>query len=146
LPIVGDAEQVPGKDRGALDVIWRENGLKLDIARAYPVTAGARTLLRDFSLSSDALTITDDITLDEPKAITWVFMLRQEAVLSPGRAVTGPAMLHFDCALAVCLEKVPVADLRMARSFPGNVWRLMLTAVSAAKHRQQFIFTEGVTA
>ena len=140
LPLIGDMEQAPGAEHAARNLRWREDGLRLDIAGAYPAAAGIRALIRDFGLTAEALTVADDITLDEARAVTWVFMLRDRPALSPGRVCTGAVELRFDGALAAALEEYPVTDPRMAANFPGSVWRLTLAAVPAAEHRQRFVF------
>ena len=143
LPLIGGAEQAPGAERAARDLHWREDGLRLDIAGAYPADAGIRTLARDFALTAEALTVTDDIALSEARAVTWVFMLRDKPALSPGLAQSEALGLRFDGALVPGLEEYPVTDPRMAANFPGSVWRLTLTAAPAGEHRQRFVFAPG---
>jgi hypothetical protein len=143
LPLIGEAEQTPGAGHAARNLRWREDGLRLDVAGAYPADAGIRALTRDFALTAEALTITDDIALSGPQPVTWVFMLRDRPVLSPGLARSEVLGLRFDASLAAGLEEYPVTDPRMIANFPGSVWRLTLAAAPATEHRQRFVFVPG---
>ena len=76
-----------------------------------------------------------------PKPVTWVFILREKPALSPGLAASGSLALRFPEALAPALEEIPVTDSRMARNFPGSLWRLMLSSAPAADQERIFSFT-----
>ena len=46
--------------------------------------------------------------------------------------------MEIPAGLSYAAEEIPVTDSRMARSFPGSLWRVMLTAAPAARHNVRF--------
>ncbi len=136
VPMIGEYEQIAGRDRRARDVARTDDGLALDIAGAYPPEAGVRALARRFSLSDGgALTLTDAVVLDAPRTVTEVFLLRNRPEPRDGALVTGGIRIAPDRPMAVAVEEIPVTDPRMARSYPGSLWRARLTTLPAAEHR-----------
>ena len=66
-----------------------------------------------------------------------------EPKLSEGRAVAGAVSIAFDPKLTACAAEMPVTDTRMARSFPGSLWRVALTAKPAAAFEQHFVIARS---
>ncbi len=128
LPLIGGQEQLSGREHAAREVACLPDGLALDLAPAYGAEAGLERLSRTLALTENGFTLTDSILLRRPAPVTWVWMLRSRPVLSPGRFTCGPLTAAFDPCLEASLEEIPVTDPRMARSFPGSLWRLSLTA------------------
>ena len=44
--------------------------------------------------------------------------------------------------LTAAAEPIEITDGRMKNSYPGTLWRLMLTAAPSEQHTQEFIFEE----
>ena len=48
---------------------------------------------------------------------------------------SGAIRVEYDEAMAVEVEEIPVDDPRMARNYPGSLWRVAFTAPAARQHR-----------
>ncbi len=140
VPLVGDIEQAAGREYAAKNVNANENGIRLDIGMAYPAEAEVLELKRELQVSEEGVLLSDCVALSEPKSVTWVFMLRGEPIISEGRASFGALKLKFDSDLRPSVEEVPVTDKRMAKSFPGSVWRLALQDEACSLHEREFLF------
>jgi len=143
LPLIGGCEQYAGAQARAAGVTAGENGVTMELAAAWPPEACVRSFRR--TLTNDgAVTLSDTLALDSPQEVRWVFLLRQKpAQTEAGALQTGRLTLRFDPALCYACEEVPVTDARMARSFPGSLWRVTLTAAPAAEHRSVFRFSRS---
>ena len=139
LPLIGDCEQLPGAERAAEQVRALENGLVLHMEKAYGKEAGLVSLRRELTLNEDALTVRDSVRLSRKSTVTWVFMLRHRPCLSSGTVTAGAIAFSVPGGLICETEEIPVQDARMARSFPGSLWRLKLTAPGSLS--QDMIFT-----
>ncbi|MBQ4264025.1 MAG: heparinase II/III family protein [Clostridia bacterium] len=137
LPMIGGCEQRAGEAFGAARVMRLEDGLALDIAGAYGEDAGVVCCERRLQLTA-ALTLCDRICLKSAQPVTWVFMLRHAPALAQGCAAAGHIRIGFDPRLAAAVEEIPVSDARMAKNYPGSVWRLMLTADAADAFEETF--------
>ena len=140
VPMPGGYEQLPGLAFAARNVRCLPDGLALDMAGAYGPEAGVQTLNRELCLTEAGLTVTDGIEMNGEKPISWVLMLRHAPVFAPGGFTSGPLRAEYDPALAAQAEEIIIADSRMARSFPGSLWRVTLTAPAARRHRQTMRF------
>ena len=139
VPMVGTYEQVAGWDHRARDVRRTGDGLALDIAGTYPPEAGVLSLRRTFALSDEgALTLTDAATLAAPQSITEVFLLRCRPECRDGQLISGAVAIRPSRPMAVEIGEVPVTDARMAKSFPGSLWRATFTVPPAAAHEIAF--------
>ena len=141
VPLVGGEEQRAGTQYAARDVRCLPDGLSLDIAGAYPAGAGVCSLARGMRLTPEGLTLTDHALLSREAPMTWVFMLRQPPRPVPGGLVSGRVRMAWPAPLRYAAEEIPVTDSRMARNFPGSLWRVCLTSAPALEH--QAIFTFG---
>ena len=137
LPLIGNWEQEKGAERAAHSVHMNEKGVRMDIAAAYP--AAVKTLERELSWPN-ALTLRDTIELASAQPITWVFMLRNAPALEKGMARAGKLAIRFDKALEATCQEIPVTDRRMAKNFPGSIYRLTLSAPAGLRHVQVFEF------
>ncbi len=140
VPLIGGAEQAPGREHAAREARADADGASMELSGAYPREAGAERYTRALTLTDAGFALRDTLTLDAPREVTWVFMLREKPMCSPGAAHLGKLRLTFDPALACRAEAYPVTDERMARNFPGTLWRLTLTAAPAASHDQRMTF------
>ena len=133
VPLIGGMEQVCGRQHAAKDVRADENGVRMDIAGAYP--DHVISLIRKIEINKDRLAFSDEVTLDKAKDVTFTLMLRHEPTIQNGHAVFGKLSMTFDPAMAVSLKEIPVTDARMARNFPGSVWRLGIMSGEGKTHQ-----------
>ena len=128
VPLIGPHEQQAGKEHAARQVEKLPAGLRLDLAGAYGAEAGVLALCRTLCLTEAGLTVEDDVHLAAPQPITWVLMLRNEPRIQSGRVDAGGIAFAVPPGLSAWAEEIPVTDPRMAKSFPGSLWRLTLTS------------------
>ena len=137
----GEYEQQPGHEYAAKAVEKLPDGMALDMADAYPADAGVQSCRRRMTLAERAFRVQDDIALTAEMPVTWVFMLRHEPEIQPGGCtLDGGFRIRWDEAITAAVEPIEVADGRMAKSYPGVLWRLTLTAAPADHHIQEFLF------
>ena len=144
VPVIAGVEQGVGAQYAARDVECLPDGMRLDIAGAYPAEACVKRCLRDMRLQSGVLTICDEILLTEEKPVVWVFMLRQKPIIIPGGYLLdgGDGRIRLTwgetAVLAADVEEICVTDARMAKSYPGSLWRLTLSTDARREHRAEF--------
>ena len=139
LPLIGGVEQAPGREYAARDVREEDTQVAMDIAGAYPTEAGVRTLYRKFTFGP-AFALQDEITLTEPRKVTWVFLSRPRPQLVKGGLLLGTVQMRYDESLSCAMEEIPVTDARMIQNFPGSLWRITLTSPPAVNVKQAFRF------
>ena len=139
LPLIGNTEQQAGPDFRAREVCPGENGISLELAAAYPPEAGLVSLRRQMTLEEEGLRLTDEVTLKNPRPVTWVFLLRHKPEAGRNMLSAGRLEMAFPEALRFSCEEVKVTDLRMARNYPGSLWRVCLTAREASSFRTEFL-------
>ncbi len=127
VPMVAGFEQQPGREYAARDVSIAGNGISLDMAGAYPREAGVLSLARRAYWEGERLIITDTVRLSAAAPVTWVFLFRSRPEIAPGLLQTEKITLRFDESLQAGCEEIPVTDKRMARNFPGSLWRVTLS-------------------
>ena len=146
VPIIGAFEQHDGAQYAARDVEYTPDGMALDMAAAYPAEAGLHKCRRVFHLAGGRMSVRDEIVCNEPQIITWVFMLRHEPVIDHERQCCHLKDSGFwidwseNAPLTAEVEPIEITDGRMAKSYPGTLWRLMLTAAPDTHHTQEFLF------
>ncbi len=145
IPLIGDFEQAPGKAHDARTLRMDVHGAQYSLEAAYPQEAGLIAFTREARLD-EALTIADEITLVRPLPVTWVFMLRDEPKMSPCRCLAGNLRLCFPPGLSPQVKAIEVSDERLARSFPGRIYRLSLSADAGLRHSARFIMEVGTDA
>ena len=137
LPLVGGQEQQPGKEHKAKAVKWMPDGLRLYICQAYDAV-GLKTLKREFQLTESALTLHDTVNCTQAQPVTWVFMLRNQPVIEENQVLSGAVRLLLPEGMTAEAEEIPITDPRMARNYPGSLWRLLVTAPAALQHSAVF--------
>lgn len=140
VPLIGGAEQAPGQAHAARDIGEEKARIVMDIAGAYPAETGVRALRRSFTFGAE-LALEDEVVLDTPQEIVWVFLSRPRPQLTSDGLLLGTVCLRYDRRLDCAVEEMPVTDSRMARNFPGSLWRVTLTQKPSAHTRQTFRFT-----
>ena len=136
VPLISGAEQQAGTKYAATHVQRTEEGMALDIAPAYE--DGAVLCARRNFILNEKLILHDHIELPEAGSVEWVFMLRNEPELCTDSLCFGKMQLCWNGDCSVSLQEIPVADARMARSYPGSVWRAVIKAAPAAEHDMTF--------
>ncbi len=140
LPLLGQEEQQPGREFAAADVQYLPDGLSLDLAGCYRKEAGVKKLRRTLLLAGSGLTVEDDISLHQESPVTWVLMLRARPAFFPAGFTAGSLNAAYDSSLRAEAEEIAVSDARMARNFPGSLWRVTLTAPGGTSFRMKFSF------
>ena len=143
VPLIGDTEQVEGRERCARNVVANENGVQMDIAGAYPEDAGVKSIRRAFAVGDGEVQIHDVIELENAQEVTWVFMLRKPPKLAAGQVTFGPLTLRHDAALEQSVTEMPVTDVRLKKNFPGSLWRLALKAKAGVSFEQHFVIARS---
>jgi hypothetical protein len=141
LPVIGGFEQREGREHAAGNVVCTPDGMELDISGAYASEAGTVKLKRSFTLREDGLDIKDDGRLRIPREITWVFLLRDKPEWKDGRITAGKLMITCPAGLAFSAEEKPVTDPRMARNWPGSLWRVKLKSTETDRFQMEFRFS-----
>ena len=146
VPIIGGVEQHEGSQYAAKNVEGLGGGIALDMTDAYPAEAGVQQYRRAITQGGSALRVRDEIVCQEPKAVTWVFMLRREPIIEHDQQLCHTQDGTFTVSwqkhggLTAAVEPIDITDARMAKSYPGKLWRLTLTAEPALQHVQEFCF------
>ena len=140
LPMIGGNEQREGREHEAREVNCLPDGMVLNLEAAYDETAGIGTLRRRFELSPAGLVLTDEGKLRTPQEITWVFLLRGEPMMEDGRIRAGNILIRCPEGLAFSAEEKPVKDPRMAKNWPGSLWRVKLRSGKTNRFRMKFEF------
>lgn len=138
LPLIGGVEQLPGEQYRAKAVSFGPEEASMDIADAYGAEAGVEKLLRSMSVSAEKVVLQDRISLISPKEVEWVFILRNKPSFAAGYVAAGNVYIAYDAALEAAYTEYPVTDTRMAKNYPGTLYRLTLKAAAAAEHHQAF--------
>ena len=141
LPVIGGHGQRESAEHAARNVRKTPDGLEMNLEAAYDETAGVRELKRSFALDADGLRLTDEGTLRNAQEVTWVFLLRHQPMPENGRIRAGKMMIRYPEGLAFTAEEKPVTDARMARSWPGSLWRVMLRSGLTEQFRMTFVFS-----
>lgn len=128
VPLIARQEQQAGQKHRARQVVRLENGLRLDMALAYSEEAGVRTCLRQAELDTDGLRVADQIELEKPGEVIWVFLYRKKPSLKDGLLSTDRVRLKIPEGWQTAVEEIPVTDPRMSRSWPGSLWRVRIAA------------------
>ncbi|MBR1584375.1 MAG: heparinase II/III family protein [Clostridia bacterium] len=142
LPLIGGREQQPGREHAAREVECLPDGLALDLAGAYGKDAGVKSLRREMTLKKDGFFLRDRIALETPAVAAWVFMLRKEPDISAEGFASGDIRVQCPPGLTFSVEEIPVEDARMARNFPGSLWRLIAQAPASGAFDAKFTVTE----
>ena len=87
--------------------------------------------------------LTDEGALLSPREIAWVFLLRHQPAWEPGRIAAGNLLIRCPEHLTFFREEKPVTDPRMARNWPGSLWRVKLRSERTDRFRTCFAFREA---
>ena len=140
VPMIGGQEQREGTEHAARDVRYTPDGLEMNLEAAYAAEAGVRSLRRSFELKETGLRVTDTGRLGSAQEITWTFLLRDKPEIRPGRITAGKMLIRFPACLQAGAEEKQVTDPRMARNWPGSLWRVTLQSGETEQFRAEFEF------
>lgn len=138
VPMFGGCEQVNGWERRATDVRALPDGLSMDISAAYPEAAGVLSCRREAVCEENGCRITDSIQTQMPVGVTEVFLLRHQPVIENGTVVSEGIRIAPNTSMDIVVEEIPIDDPRMAKSFPGSLWRVCFTTHPSTEHVLQF--------
>ncbi len=143
LPVIGSYEQREGAEHAAQNVKMTPDGMEMNLEAAYEEAAGIQELKRSFTLNQDGLQLTDEGLLNNARKVTWIFLLRERPMPENGRITAGNLVIRCPEGLTFAAEEKPVTDPRMARSWPGSLWRVKLQSGETERFRMTFLFTEA---
>ena len=141
VPLIGGHEQKPGAEYAARDVRCLPDGMRMNLESAYGEEAGITCLRRTLELDREGLCLTDEGTLRSPQEVTWVFLLRDRPEWAEGQITAGRLAIRCPEGLAFTAEEKPVTDARMARNWPGSLWRVKLKSGKLDCFRMKFVFS-----
>lgn len=141
LPMIGGNLQQEGREHAAREVRYTPDGLELNLEAAYGAGAGVRYLRRTFALGADGLRLTDEGELAAGQAVIWVFLLRCKPAWENGRITAENLEIRCPEGLLFTAEEKPVTDPRMARSWPGSLWRVSLQSKGMKQFSMTFVFS-----
>ncbi|MBQ6507828.1 MAG: hypothetical protein IJI08_10995, partial [Clostridia bacterium] len=98
---------------------------------------------RCFLLTETGLHLTDAGQLESAQEVIWVFLLRQKPVWENDRILAGNLEIRCPAGLAFEAEEIPVTDGRMARNWPGSLWRVQLRSEKKEIFRAEFVFMDA---
>ncbi len=137
LPMPLLKEQVCGDKHRAEDVRCLPDGLSLDMAAAWDCP-GILQVHREMRLRGEGLAVHDTVCLAQEGGTAWVLMLRNAPELLPGKVLSGPVLIEYPDIFTAACEAISVDDPRMARNFPGSLYRVTIT--SPARSRADALF------
>ena len=140
LPMIGGAAQREGAEHRSEKAERTPDGMALNLEKAYGAEAGVKRLRRSFLLSGEGLRLRDEVELEEEKPVTWVFLLREKPAWKNGRVTAGRMQIRCPEGLDFSAEEKPVTDPRMARNWPGSLWRVRLQGKPAKDFSAEFAF------
>ena len=141
LPVFGGHAQREGAAHAAKNVRRTQDGMEMDLEKTYDDAAGLASLKRSFALKPEGLVLTDEGTLRAPQEAAWIFLLRDRPVYNGGQITAGNLAIRCPEGLAFEAEEKPVTDARMARNWPGSLWRVKLTGALSERFEAQFLFS-----
>lgn len=149
-PLPDGVEQEPGRDRAARGTTpietSRRSGLRLDVAEAYPESAGLDSAWREAALDRDSRTITlhDSWRFTSARVMTLVLMTAvPPSEETDGVLLLGPARLRYDAArFTVQSERIAVEDEKLSAVWGDAVHRLLLTEREPSAEGESLIVLE----
>ena len=141
VPLIGGCEQKDGAQYRAEHAEGTAEGMNISFAGAYPAQAEVQTCDRGLALDeAGTLTLHDVIACGHEAPVTWVFMLREQPVIGSCEVTSGPLTMTMPEGMTAACEEIVIDDARMAKNYPGSLWRLTCTDAAAKAHEATFIF------
>ena len=140
VPMIGGAAQQHGQQYKALDAVSTPTTFSVNIAGAYPETAGVKKWTRSYKLGGPVLTVTDVFSLSEAKAPNQVNFMTWGTVDAdkPGIvnvAVRGKKMqLKYDPKqFSAEVEPITLTDKKLSAVWGKTIYRISLHAKKIQK-------------
>lgn len=139
LPQINGCDQMAGKHFAARDVIYKKGRLTMDIAGAYPDSAGVRRWTRTVSISSkgEVKVVEDyDLSRQGEKQRLMLIAAVEPKIVKDG-IVIGSCRMEFDKTVS-SVDIEPLKDMfdpMMESMWPGGLWRIVLTVDGASGHK-----------
>lgn len=127
VPMIGGCEQHEGEKFSAYDVQANMDGIKMELAHAYPREAGVHSFKRSFCLDTSGVILRDVLHLDRSAEVSWTFLLRKKPLFRPGEVHTGELVIHHQSDFRQALFEIPVRDERLSKNYSGSLWRVTLS-------------------
>ena len=140
VPVIGKHEQLPGSQFCARQVRCLADGLSLELAGVYGPAAGVRSFQRCLALQAGGLRIRDELKLARSGEVTWVFLFRNQPLIAENTLKTDRLRMEIPAGWKASVEEIPITDPRMARNWPGSLWRVLVTDRGAEDHLAEWIF------
>lgn len=143
LPLINGVPQQDGREFRSDDVVFNpdQDLFSLDIAGAYPETAGVKEWVRTFRLKEDALLIEEDFKLSETEAantlnfLTWSEpKITSEGNVRLERDGKTLELSYSSRHFTPKVEAIDVGDVRLTRVWGDTVYRLSLMARDVKKN------------
>lgn len=135
VPMLNGQEQKPGTEYSAEAVTRQEDGLRVCFSGAYGQEADVENCERTICLNEkNQMILSDRISFSAPASVTEVLMLRHQPVQEGDSWISGPVALQLPENCSVKVEEIFVKDERMAKSFPGSLWRMQMVFAEAKTH------------
>ena len=137
LPQINGCDQMAGKRYAATDVKRKKGCMTLNIAKAYPDSAGVKRWTRTVSMDKRGnIKLTDDYTLDKWQSpVRLMFIAATQPKQEQGGVRIGNVRLSFDKAqLEANIEPLaPMFDNMMWSMWNDGLWRIVLTVKGEKK-------------
>ncbi|WP_348268081.1 heparinase II/III family protein [Edaphobacter paludis] len=146
LPAVNGVMQQGDDDRyRASDLHYvcddAQTGLSMDLATAYPATAGVRRWLRSITLerNTQRIRLRENFQLEDDKPVTLTFMTPRKPTMSSQGSIslgmpdkrTADVHLIFDSALVKpSIETIALVDEGLQRTWGAEIYRILFTTVA----------------
>lgn len=141
VPVIGGREQLPGREQHAEACQKTDGGMTLALQKAYGEEAGIRAYNRLLELDKNGrLTLRDRLSLIKAEKVEFVFMLRHEPECRKGYIRAGKLKIRYPEQCSFACEEIKVTDDRMAKCFPGSIYRVILSVENAAEYDETFVF------
>ncbi|MBE6354663.1 heparinase II/III family protein [Treponema sp.] len=141
LPELNGIMQQDGKEFRAEEVKTEENSISMNIAKAYPSSAGVKSYSRRISVSEEGLDIDDSIVFnDKDRALTVMNLMVKEKPLVNSSSMTitvgttGSIRVKTDASETdISVEPIEIADSRLRRTWPETIYRIKIKAENASE-------------
>lgn len=139
-PVFGNVEQLAGVQYTASFVSAAPQKITADLSKAYPPSAGVKSFLRTLEASGNAVTVSDDFSLEKPLSATVTLLTPAKVrIIGKNRLSIGDTVLETENIAFDSMEEMPRLELR---NHPGGVWNCSLTALrfKATGPKFRFVF------
>ena len=88
----------------------------------------------------DPTPIAEDAAPQKPEEVRWTFLFRNRPERTETGLETERIRLEIPEGMSAETEEIPVTDPRMARNWPGSLWRVRIAAGAARLHTAEWRF------